>query len=85
MIYLSELPRYNSRCVRVRIQNSPYLLFPSKFVFHRIPKEQFNSWWYYKGVNDGVKFWQPREEVFPNGLSYMSENMDYMPLVLHNR
>ena len=26
---------------------------------------QMDSWWYYKGINGGVKLWEPRPDVFP--------------------
>lgn len=28
---------------------------------------QYDSWWYYKGVEDGVKNWTSRPDIFPNG------------------
>lgn len=28
---------------------------------------QYDSWWYYKGIGDGVKNWTAMPSVFPNG------------------
>ncbi|XP_061171988.1 non-lysosomal glucosylceramidase-like [Saccostrea echinata] len=40
---------------------------------------QYDSWWYYTGAGNGVKTWQPRPDVFPDGLesidnSYAKQN-----------
>ena len=34
---------------------------------------QFDSWWYYKGANKGVSLWEPRRDVFPNGMEYVAK------------
>ena len=43
-----------------------------------------DSWWYYKGVNDGVKNWKPMTNVFPNGMEYVHNATDW-PIQAHNR
>eukprot|EP01130_Rhizamoeba_saxonica_P013826 TRINITY_DN5943_c0_g1_i1.p1 TRINITY_DN5943_c0_g1~~TRINITY_DN5943_c0_g1_i1.p1 ORF type:complete len:747 (+),score=106.83 TRINITY_DN5943_c0_g1_i1:13-2253(+) len=45
---------------------------------------QLDSWWYYKGENNGVKLWEPRHDIFPNGIKNLQEILD-APLILHNR
>eukprot|EP00117_Sycon_ciliatum_P013722 scpid71600/ scgid0175/ len=42
---------------------------------------QFDSWWYYKDHHSAVTLWEPRPDVFPDG---MKKWLD-LPLVLHNR
>jgi hypothetical protein len=46
---------------------------------------QFDSWWYYKGKNSGVKLWEPRPDVFPDGMRITNERIGFYPLTLHNR
>eukprot|EP01087_Luapelamoeba_hula_P023146 TRINITY_DN845_c0_g2_i6.p1 TRINITY_DN845_c0_g2~~TRINITY_DN845_c0_g2_i6.p1 ORF type:complete len:576 (+),score=72.90 TRINITY_DN845_c0_g2_i6:149-1876(+) len=46
---------------------------------------QLDSWWYYKGVNDGLKLWEPMPSVFPNGMEAVSGSFGFKPLILHNR
>eukprot|EP01114_Cavostelium_apophysatum_P013570 TRINITY_DN3316_c0_g1_i2.p1 TRINITY_DN3316_c0_g1~~TRINITY_DN3316_c0_g1_i2.p1 ORF type:complete len:780 (-),score=163.41 TRINITY_DN3316_c0_g1_i2:73-2412(-) len=45
---------------------------------------QFDSWWYYKGNNDGVKEWNSRPDIFPSGISAVQKKLG-LPLALHNR
>lgn len=45
---------------------------------------QLDSWWYYKGVHDGVKNWTAMPSVFPHGLAYIAEKWN-TPIVAHNR
>ncbi|XP_046561027.1 uncharacterized protein LOC124270048 [Haliotis rubra] len=45
---------------------------------------QFDSWWYYKGVGDGVKTWESTPEVFPNGMQWLY-NKTGLPISAHNR
>ena len=45
---------------------------------------QMDSWWYYKGINDGVKNWTAIQELFPNGFDPIKELTDW-PVVAHNR
>ncbi len=45
---------------------------------------QLDSWWYYKGIKDGVKTWEARPDIFPNGLEKLSHALD-APFVAHNR
>ena len=44
---------------------------------------QLDSWWYYKGINDGVTLWEPMPSVFPDGLKQFLSND--LPVALHNR
>jgi hypothetical protein len=50
--------------------------------FHYI---QLDSWWYYKGINDGVSQWTARPDVFPDGLSILHRRLENIPLAAHNR
>jgi hypothetical protein len=43
-----------------------------------------DSWWYYKGVGDGVKNWTARGDIFPHGLDYVYNKTGW-PVVGHNR
>ena len=45
---------------------------------------QIDSWWYYRGDNDGVKNWTAKTDIFPNGTDYVSK-MTGWPIVAHNR
>jgi hypothetical protein len=45
---------------------------------------QLDSWWYFKGLYDGVKNWTERPDVFPSGLRQLRERIG-MPIVAHNR
>ncbi|XP_070576651.1 uncharacterized protein [Ptychodera flava] len=45
---------------------------------------QIDSWWYYKGLNGGVKNWTARPDIFPNGLQYLSKKTQ-LPIAAHNR
>jgi hypothetical protein len=46
---------------------------------------QIDSWWYYKGIGDGVSQWSPRPDIFPDGLPAVHRQMKYIPLAAHNR
>jgi hypothetical protein len=46
---------------------------------------QFDSWWYFKGKNNGVSLWEPMPTIFPEGMEYVDANMGHLPLALHNR
>eukprot|EP00759_Apiculatamorpha_spiralis_P015750 PhF_6_TR22322/c0_g1_i1/m.31596 len=43
-----------------------------------------DSWWYYKGLDNGVKTWEAMPTIFPDGMKYLSDKMG-MPFQLHNR
>ena len=45
---------------------------------------QLDSWWYYKGVGNGVKNWTAMADVFPHGIDYVVEKTGW-PIVAHNR
>ena len=45
---------------------------------------QLDSWWYYKGVDGGVKNWTAMDSVFPFGIDYIARSTDW-PLAAHNR
>ena len=53
---------------------------------NNIPYQYVNldSWWYYKGIGDGVKNWTAMPDVFPNGIREVSALTDW-PVVAHNR
>jgi hypothetical protein len=46
---------------------------------------QIDSWWYYKGIGDGVSEWVARPDIFPNGLPAFHRKTENIPLVAHNR
>lgn len=46
---------------------------------------QIDSWWYYKGVGDGVSNWTARPDVFPDGLQGLHRRLNNLPIVAHNR
>ena len=46
---------------------------------------QIDSWWYYKGIGDGVKQWTAMPEVFPDGLPALVRQLENIPVVAHNR
>ena len=43
-----------------------------------------DSWWYYKGVKDGVKNWTSMKSVFPDGLKYIYDETGWL-VQGHNR
>ncbi|CAF0870990.1 unnamed protein product [Rotaria sp. Silwood1] len=46
---------------------------------------QLDSWWYYKGLGNGVKEWIARQDIFPDGLKGLNKKLKNFPLLLHNR
>ena len=44
----------------------------------------YDSWWYPKCPNKGVKQWTPMKEVFPDGMSPIFEKTS-MPVIAHNK
>jgi len=58
-------------------------------VRHQIPLPfhyiQLDSWWYYKGIKDGVSNWTARPDIFPNGLQVLHRQLENIPLAAHNR
>ena len=50
--------------------------------FHYI---QLDSWWYYKGMGEGVSQWTARPDIFPDGLQTLHRRLENIPLVAHNR
>mmetsp|Transcript_34884 Transcript_34884/g.81564 ORF Transcript_34884/g.81564 Transcript_34884/m.81564 type:complete len:777 (-) Transcript_34884:61-2391(-) len=44
-----------------------------------------DSWWYLQGENGGVKTWEPRADVFPDGMAGVQKAMQGWPQQLHNR
>lgn len=45
---------------------------------------QYDSWWYYTGTGNGIKTWDTRPDVFPDGLEYMFKTTN-MPVALHSK
>ncbi|CAB9520567.1 expressed unknown protein [Seminavis robusta] len=43
-----------------------------------------DSWWYYQGRGGGVKTWEARPDVFPDGLEYI-QKQTHWDIVAHNR
>ncbi|CAF1261231.1 unnamed protein product [Rotaria sordida] len=58
-------------------------------VAHRIPLPfhyiQLDSWWYFKGIGNGVSQWTARPDVFPDGLAVLHRRLENIPLAAHNR
>jgi hypothetical protein len=58
-------------------------------IHHQIPLPfhyiQLDSWWYYKGIADGVSQWTARPDVFPDGLEVVHRRLENIPLAAHNR
>ncbi|XP_018013865.1 uncharacterized protein LOC108670886 [Hyalella azteca] len=44
---------------------------------------QLDSWWYYKGLGDGVKNWTARADIFPDGIESLKGTG--WPILAHNR
>lgn len=45
---------------------------------------QLDSWWYYKGRDNGVTMWEARPDVLPSGLQALQEKLQ-VPFIAHNR
>eukprot|EP00731_Ephydatia_muelleri_P018789 Em0011g829a len=45
---------------------------------------QIDSWWYYKGVANGVKNWTAMPSIFPNGIDNVVQKTGW-PILAHNR
>ncbi len=45
---------------------------------------QLDSWWYFKGDDNGVKNWTAMPNIFPNGIQSMQQKTSW-PIVAHNR
>ena len=45
---------------------------------------QIDSWWYFKGPDDGVKNWTAMPSVFPNGIEAVVKKTGW-PIEAHNR
>ena len=45
---------------------------------------QLDSWWYYKGVNNGVKNWTAMTNIFPHGIDTVVKKIGW-PIMAHNR
>ena len=52
----------------------------------RIPIQYINydSWWYIKGNDLGVKSWTAQEDIFPSGMASLYSKTG-LPVVAHNR
>eukprot|EP01097_Dermamoeba_algensis_P005805 TRINITY_DN3665_c0_g1_i2.p1 TRINITY_DN3665_c0_g1~~TRINITY_DN3665_c0_g1_i2.p1 ORF type:complete len:806 (+),score=207.33 TRINITY_DN3665_c0_g1_i2:122-2539(+) len=49
---------------------------------------QLDSWWYPKGINDGVTLWESTADIFPHGMGYVHDHLlgnKTKSFVLHNR
>jgi hypothetical protein len=58
-------------------------------VFNKTPLPfhyfQFDSWWYYQGIEGGIKNSTARPDVFPDGVSGVHRRIGNLPLAAHNR
>ncbi|CAF0939280.1 unnamed protein product [Adineta steineri] len=50
--------------------------------FHYI---QLDSWWYFKGIGNGVSQWTARPDIFPDGLVSLHRRLENIPIAAHNR
>ena len=50
---------------------------PTKYIL-------LDSWWYYKGLFDGVSNWSAMSNIFPNGLQYLYSQTGWK-VVAHNK
>ena len=57
-----------------------------QFKLRNIPVSyiDFDSWWYLKGIDNGVKSWTSLPLVFPDGLEYLF-NQTGLQIAAHNR
>jgi hypothetical protein len=46
---------------------------------------QLDSWWYYKGIGNGVAQWTSRPDIFPDGLPSLHRRLENIPIAAHNR
>ncbi|CAF3718368.1 unnamed protein product [Rotaria sp. Silwood1] len=46
---------------------------------------QLDSWWYYKGMGNGVSQWTARPDIFPDGLQTVHRRLENISLAAHNR
>lgn len=46
---------------------------------------QLDSWWYYKGIGNGVTEWTPMPDIFPSGLVALHRRLENIPFAAHNR
>ncbi|KAK7102304.1 hypothetical protein V1264_020541 [Littorina saxatilis] len=75
--YLSEPHKtYQDTIIDVKA-NADQIQIPYKYI-------QYDSWWYYKGYDNGVKTWEARPDIFPNGFQFVF-NKTGIPAVGHNR
>jgi hypothetical protein len=58
-------------------------------VLHNVPLPihylQIDSWWYFKGIRDGVSEWVARPDIFPDGLPALDRKLENIPIIAHNR
>ncbi|CAF1132035.1 unnamed protein product, partial [Didymodactylos carnosus] len=45
---------------------------------------QYDSWFYYKGIGDGVSEWESRPDIFPDGMAQLNNKVQ-LPIGAHNR
>ncbi|KAH3722992.1 6 carbohydrate binding protein [Pelomyxa schiedti] len=76
--YYNTEPSKNYEDTMIDIYNYQKGILPHK-------NYQLDSWWYTRGENNGVKLWEPREDIFPDGMAFLNSKMDNIPFVLHNR
>jgi len=74
--YYNTEPQMNYEQTIIKIKEN--LSIPIHYI-------QLDSWWYYKGLGDGVKEWKSRPEIFPDGLKGLSKKLNNISLVAHNR
>jgi len=45
---------------------------------------QLDSWWYFKGIGDGITQYTAMSDVFPNGLSALHRKVENIPFAGHD-
>lgn len=45
---------------------------------------QLDSWWYYKGLGDGVLEYTAMRYIFPDGLQALHRRLEKIALAVHN-
>ena len=75
--YYNTLPSTNYEDTILEIQRNLSEKLPLRYI-------NYDSWWYIKGEDLGVKSWTAQEEIFPSGMEALF-NKTKLPVIAHNR
>ena len=75
--YYNTLPHLNYEDTILEITSNLSASLPINYI-------NYDSWWYVKGEDLGVKSWTAKEEIFPSGLHSLYERTG-LGVVAHNR